>query len=136
VRIVERLLRRVAALRAAAGGQIQPVAGHVVPAPGSRDGEPARAWLLYSRGVSLLHQGKVDAGVSALSRAEAAFVTPHGRSLAAYRQALAFEQAGRCDEADHAFRRYEQKIRTTEPASAALAQRIARDCRPRGQPVP
>jgi tetratricopeptide (TPR) repeat protein len=84
---------------------------------------PTDAWRLYEQGSALAAAGKTDDALRTLQAAEARFPPSelHGRSVAAYRGALALEFAGRCTEAAAAFTRYADMVRPTQPALAADA---------------
>jgi tetratricopeptide (TPR) repeat protein len=91
---------------------------------------PGNAWLLYERGSALVALGRLDEGLEALRRAEAAFPHDHERSLAVYRRALALEYAGRCAEASAELSRYADLVRDHEPRLAAEARAHQRLCVP------
>src|SRR4051794_22724534 len=64
--------------------------------------EPGAAFLLYDRGCALAGLGEPDQARVSLDAAAARFAAlrmPHWQALSAFRAGIAFEQAGRCEEA-------------------------------------
>jgi tetratricopeptide (TPR) repeat protein len=86
---------------------------------------PNDPWLLYDKGAAQAGLGRVDDALATLDRAERHFATPHERSLAVYRRAIALEQAGRCADASRELGRYAALVQKRQPwlAAEALAHR-------------
>jgi hypothetical protein len=68
--------------------------------------------------------------LESLTGAEDAFFASdiHGRSVAAYRRALALEGAGRCEEAAYEFKHYAELVQPAEPLMAEHALAYLQFC--------
>jgi predicted Zn-dependent protease len=92
--------------------------------------DPASAWLLYNKGCALVGLNRIEEGVNVLREAESRFGTDvRGASIAAYRRAIAFDQAGRCREAKAEYAHYVVVASPIDPDGARLAKTYAAACR-------
>ncbi len=69
---------------------------------------PDDPWLLYNKGTALAELHRTDEALTTLRHAEGLFSESnlHGRSAVIYRQAIALEVAGRCEEEAAQLKRY------------------------------
>jgi tetratricopeptide (TPR) repeat protein len=92
--------------------------------------DPKDPWAYYDKGMALARMGEVNGAVAALFAAQQ-HVHPSdvwGRSVVVFGRAHVLAQAGRCDEAEAAYREYMALVRgNTE--DVARAQQYINDCR-------
>lgn len=92
--------------------------------------DPKDPWAYYDKGMALAQMGEVNGAVAALFAAEQR-VHPSdvwGRSVVVFGRAHTLAQAGRCDEAESAYREYMALVRGNKE-DVARAQRYINDCR-------
>jgi tetratricopeptide (TPR) repeat protein len=92
--------------------------------------DPKDPWAYYTKGLALALLGEVNGAVAALVAAQQHFQPSdvRGRSVAVFGRAHVLHQAGRCDDAEAAYREYMALVRgNTE--DVARAQRYINDCR-------
>jgi len=97
--------------------------------------DPKDPWAYYDKGMALAQMGEVNGAVAALFAAQQHFSPPDvwGRSVAVFGRAHVLAQAGRCDEAQAAYREYMALVRVNTE-DVARAQRYIDDCRPTTPP--
>lgn len=91
---------------------------------------PGDPWLLYDKGAAQAGMGRLDWALETLREAEQRFATPHERSLAVYRRAIALELAGRCAEASTDLSRYAALVGRDQPTLADDALAHLKFCVP------
>ena len=91
---------------------------------------PGDPWLLYDKGAAQAGLGHLDWALETLREAEQRFATPHERSLAVYRRAIALELAGRCAEASTDLSRYAALVGRENPTLADDALTHLKFCVP------
>ena len=92
--------------------------------------DPRDPWAYYNKGMALAQMGEVNGAVAALVAAQQHFQPSDvwGRSVAVFGRAHVLNRAGRCDDAEAAYREYMALVRgNTE--DVARAQRYINDCR-------
>jgi Flp pilus assembly protein TadD len=92
--------------------------------------DPKDPWAYYDKGMALAQLGEVNGAVAALFAAQQHFAPAdsRGRSVAVFGRAHVLAQAGRCDEAEAAYREYMTLVRG-HTEDVARAQRYINDCR-------
>jgi tetratricopeptide (TPR) repeat protein len=95
--------------------------------------EPTEPWAYYYRGDALASMGRIDDAVAAFQDAEKRFPDSDvwGKSVAAWGQANAFKQVGRCPEAVLQFEHYVALIQTVDKDSVVMARQAEKQCTPR-----
>jgi Flp pilus assembly protein TadD len=92
--------------------------------------DPKDPWSYYDKGMALARMGEVNGAVAALFAAQQHFHASDvwGRSVAVFGRGHVLAQAGRCDEAEAAYREYMALVRG-HTEDVARAQRYIHDCR-------
>ena len=95
---------------------------------------PAGAWLDYYCAAALAGVGRTDQAVEVFKRAGLRFTQAGdeagGRLAALWGRAHALDQAGRCTDAQRAYREFEAFARLTDPRAAEMAAAYSGTCRP------
>lgn len=92
--------------------------------------DPKDPWSYYDKGMALAQVGEVNGAVASLVAAQQHFNPSDtwGRSVAVFGRAHVLAQAGRCDDAEAAYREYMALVRG-HTDDVARAQRYINDCR-------
>jgi tetratricopeptide (TPR) repeat protein len=91
----------------------------------------ASPWPYYERAVALHALNRTDAAAQAYQEAERRFSDPAEKSMCLYGRARVFDDAGRCAEAQAAYRAYADFVRAFDSASAGMALAYAAQCHER-----
>ena len=87
-------------------------------------------WRDYARGVALAGLHSTDDAAHAFDAAARAFPSDdvRHRAMAIWGKARAYHDAHRCADAIAAYDEYAALVRSSDPDSAAMAERYSRDC--------